>query len=127
MLFNDFEYSHRCGLTGDTRDHGPTFGAVGDVDTTLGHASDTSDIPVREFRHRPLLRVVEGVLNGRYEDVGADAIRTIAESPSSSGAGTFFLFAWPKNVLAHCNADEIASLFRVVEISDDHQIPSTRT
>ena len=31
----------------------------------------------------------------------------------------FFLFAWPKNVLAHCDAYEIASLFRVVEISDE--------
>ena len=50
------------------------------------------------------------------------------ESPSNScepitegaaGGGYFFLFARPKNILAHCDADEIASLFRVVEIADE--------
>lgn len=129
MLFEYLKYSHRGGLVRDTRDPGPTFGAVGDVDTTLGHTCNTGYRPVREFRHRPLLRVVEGVLDRRYEDVGADAIRTIAgvslklvrayNRGCGGGGWYFFLFARPKNVLAHCNADEIASIFRVVEISDE--------
>lgn len=103
----------------DSRYPGLTLGAVGDVGEAVRQAGDPRYGSVRKFRHRPLLRVVEGVLDGRDEDVGADAIRPVAGASFEFRSRRLFLFARPKDVLSHCDADEIASLFRVVEIADE--------